>query len=131
MSKYNYDSYDENDENDQEEKIENLSKYIVNLYEANVKTNTLEGIRNEIIYYIDEYDIHRKISEYHEELYQIYSATIKEYMEYECPGEILNTGLNMAINISSLHEKFIQWAYENTEIGLELDYIERIYYSLL
>jgi hypothetical protein len=127
MNKNYYDSYDENDENDTEEIIENVSKYIIDLYEKHEKLRTLETVKTELICQIEEYDIHRKINDYHEELYQIYCSTIKEYMELECPLEILNLGLTR----DSLQEKFIQWAYENTETGLELDYIERIYYSLL
>jgi hypothetical protein len=119
-----YDTSD--DDNYVEEKIiENISEYIINLYEQNKKTDTIENVCSELISLIEQYDIYRQISEYNEELYEIYENIIKEYMYIECPVEILDA------NNYNLPQKFIQWAYENTQKGLKLDYIERIYHSLI
>jgi len=118
--------YSSDDNNyDEENVIHNISDYIIKLYEKNKKTDTIENVYSELISLIEEYDIYREISEYNSELYEIYENSIKEYMYIECPVEILDA------NNYNLPQKFIQWAYENTQKGLKLDYIERIYHSLI
>ena len=120
-----YNSSDDDDNYVEEKIIENISDYIINLYEKNKKTDTIENVCSELISLIEQYDIYRQISEYNEELYEIYENVIKEYMYIECPLEILDA------NNYNLPQKFIQWAYDNTKKGLKLDYIERIYHSLI
>ena len=118
--------YSSDDNNyDEENVIHNISDCIIKLYEKNKKTDTIENVYSELISLIEEYDIYREISEYNAELYEIYENSIKEYMYIECPIEILDA------NNYNLPQKFIQWAYENTQKGLKLDYIERIYHSLI
>jgi hypothetical protein len=113
-----YDSHDDNENENEEILIKNIPYHIINLYETNI--NTIENVCNELKSLIEEYDIYRKISDYHEELYQIYENVVLEYMDIECPVEILDA------NNYNLLQKFIEWAYKNTERGNQLDYLERI-----
>ena len=120
------DNYDSNDDNEFEEVIiKNIPSYIINLYETNIDKNTIENVYNELKSLIEEFDVYRKISDYEEELYQIYENVITEYMNNESPLEILDA------NYYNLPQKFIEWAYINTEKGIQLDYIEKIYHSLI
>ena len=118
------DSYDSSDERENSILIENLPKYIIKFYEEHLNKNNLLNIQQDLILLIENYDIHRQINEYNDELTEIYDNVVKEYLHYECPLEILDQDRNY------LGTKFVEWAYYNTEKGLELDYIENIYYSI-
>lgn len=117
------DSYDSSDEMQNNLiVINNLPKYIINLYESN--KNTLLNVAEDLVTLIEDYDIHRQINDYRDELIEIYNEVVKDYLQYECPLGILDQDRNFLIN------NFVEWAYENTNRGLELDYIEKIYYSV-
>jgi hypothetical protein len=119
------DSYDSSDEMQNNLiVIQNLPKYIINLYESNLNKNTLLNVQEDLLTLIEDYDIHRQINDYRDELIEIYNEVVKDYLKYECPLGILDQDRNFLIN------NFVEWAYENTNRGLELDYIEKIYYSV-
>lgn len=119
------DSYDSSDEMQNNLiVIKNLPKYIINLYESNLNKNTLLNVAEDLVTLIEDYDIHRQINDYRDELIEIYNEVVKDYLKYECPLGILDQDRNFLIN------NFVEWAYENTDRGLELDYIEKIYYSV-
>ena len=116
------DSYDSSDENENNLiVIKNLPKYIIELYELNLNKNTLLNVAENLVTLIEDYDIHRQINDYRDELIEIYNEVIKDYLKYECPLNILDQDRNFLIT------NFVEWAYENTDRGLELDYIEKIY----
>ena len=118
------DSYDSSDEKNNEIIIKNLPKYIIDLYELNLNKNTLLNVQEDLITLIEDYDIHRQINDYYSELTEIYDNVVKEYLKYECPLEILDKDRNFLVT------NFIEWAYNNTDRGLELEYIEQIYNSI-
>ena len=119
------DSYDSSDEIENNLMvIKNLPKYIIQLYELNLNKNTLLNVAEDLVTLIEDYDIHRQINDYHNELIEIYNEVVKDYLKYECPLGILDQDRNF------LSTNFVEWAYENTDRGLELDYIEKIYNSV-
>jgi hypothetical protein len=119
------DSYDSSDEIENNLiVVKNLPKYIINLYESNLNKNTLANVQEDLITLIEDYDIHRQINEYYDELTEIYDDVVKDYLKYECPLEILDKDRNFLVT------DFIEWAYTNTDRGLELEYIEKIYNSI-
>jgi hypothetical protein len=116
------DSYDSSDENENNLiVIKNLPKYIIELYESNLNKNTLINVAENLVTLIEDYDIYRQINDYRDELIEIYNEVVKDYLKYECPLNILDQDRNFLIT------NFVEWAYENTDRGLELDYIEKIY----
>jgi hypothetical protein len=124
-NKYENEYDNDNDNNDDNLllNIENIPKYIINLYESN--KNKINIIKNYLINIIEEYDIDRQITEYKEKLNNIYIDVFEPFFEYDCPLEIFD------INRNNLSFNFIEWLYDNSEFGNDLTYIENIYNILL
>ena len=111
-NEYEYD----NDDN-QEELI--TPDLIINLYEKN--KDDITHIKYTLRNYIEYYDIQYKIDEFKKIIYEMYIDIIEEFIEIDCPLEFFNK------NDRLLHIKFIDWVYDNTDKGIELEYISNIY----
>ena len=61
---------------------------------------------------------------FQDELMCIYKDVIDGYLYTQAPGEVFNA------NSYNLMQEFIIWALENTDKGIELQYLDRIYMSI-
>ena len=99
---------------------QDIESYII---EVN-KNKKTDHVKQELIDIIEDYDIERKISDYKELLYNIYIDVIETFVKEEVPFDILNKDNRL------LHCNFIDWAYEVSKRGIELENIKKIYDSL-
>jgi hypothetical protein len=74
---------------------------------------------------LDIYDINMHMIKFEEQINHMYDMTIDEYLYRDCPEKILNKNRN------GLRQRYIQWMYENTQKGNELDYLYKMYNSLI
>lgn len=122
---YEYDyEYDyDNDDDCENEDIKDVAQYIISNYELN--KNNIDKIRSHLINIIKNYNIERRVDDYREQLMDIYLTTVHDFLEYDCPLDIFDN------NRYCLSNNFINWAYNNTEYGIELEYINKIYNKLI
>jgi len=105
--------------------IKDIPKEVTRLYEnANTKEK-LNNIKYHLIDLMDAYKLSLKTVEFEDEIYDMYENVIKEYIYWQAPGEILDG------NSYNLPQKFLEWAYNNTEKGIELNYLNDIYTELI
>jgi hypothetical protein len=119
------DDYTSDDDKGEEILIDNIPKEVISIYENAINKNTIGSVRDTIIYLLHQYDILRKVSDFENEMAEIYEDTVKHYMYWQAPLEVFDT------NNYNLQQKFVQWAYSSTERGIELEYLEQIYFSLI
>ena len=112
--------YDYENTSDEETNEIITAELIINLYEK----NDLKNIKIKLQKYIEEYDIDMHIDEFKNKLYIMYEEVIEEFIKIDCPLEFLNK------NSHNLHIRFIDWVYENTKLGKQLEYIKNIYDSI-
>lgn len=117
-----YYSSDEDDE--MEIPIDLIPREVERLYESACNRGTLDVMKNQILSLLNIYKIDIKITDYQNELMDIYEDVIQNYLDYQCPEKVLDA------NSHDLKQKFIQWALTNTEKGIELDYLDSIYIQL-
>jgi hypothetical protein len=105
--------------------IKDIPKEVTRLYEnANTKEKLI-NIKYHLIDLMDAYKLSLKTVEFEDEIYDMYENVIKEYIYWQAPGEILDG------NSYNLPQKFLEWAYNNTEKGIELNYLNDIYTELI
>jgi hypothetical protein len=109
--------YDEDAE--QEKNIIYNELDIIKYYESNL--NNLQGIKSEILNMIEIFNVELKIIDFRDKIYNIYLDVVKSHLDINCPLDILNT------DDRYLSAKFVNFVFFNTEYGINLDYIERIY----
>ncbi len=115
------DYYSSDDEVEQEILIRDIPKEVQRLYENADTEEKLNNIKYHLINLMDLYDLSLKTVNFENEMFEIYENVIKEYIYWQAPCEILDA------NDYDLPQKFLQWAYENTEKGIELEYLNSIY----
>lgn len=115
------DDYTSDDDNEQEYLVREIPKEVTRLYEKADTIEKLNNIKYHLINLMDAYNLSLKTSEFEDEIFDMYENVIKEYIYWEAPGEILNG------NSYNLPQKFLEWAYANTEKGIELEYLNSIY----
>ncbi len=115
------DYYTSDDDGEQEIQIKNIPAEVSRLYENADTPDKLNNIKYHLIDLMDAYSLSIKTVNFENEMFDMYENVIKEYIYWEAPGEILDA------NSYNLPQKFVQWAYENTEKGIELDYLNSIY----
>jgi hypothetical protein len=118
MEGYNYENENENENYDETNEII-TAEFIIDLYEK----NDLKNIKIKLQKYIEEYDIELHIDEFKSILYTMYNDVIEEFIKIDCPLEFLNK------DSYNLNTRFIDWVYENTKLGKQLEYIKNIYDS--
>ena len=119
------DNYYSDEEVEQKILIKDIPKEVERLYEKADTEEKLNSIKYHLIDLLDEYNLSLKTVDFEEEIYNMYENVIKEYIYYQAPGEILNG------NSYNLSQKFLEWAYTNTEKGIELNYLNDIYFELI
>ena len=112
-------SYDNENLSDEENYEIITAELIIDFYEK----NNLKNIRIKLQKYIEEYDINMRIDEFKNKLYTMYNDVIEEFIKIDCPLEFLNK------DSYNLNIRFIDWVYENTKLGKQLEYIKNIYDS--
>ena len=115
------DYYSSDDEVEQEILGRDIPKEVERLYENADTEEKLNNIKYHLINLMDLYDLSLKTVDFENEMFEIYENVIKEYIYWQAPCEILDA------NDYDLPQKFLQWAYENTEKGIELEYLNSIY----
>ena len=119
------DHYTSEDEHyDRDILIKDIPNEVIRLYENGIKNNKLNLLQSEIVSLLNLYDINRKISDFENQMICIYENIIANYLYRESPGEILDA------NSYNLPQKFLEWVYSNTDKGIQLEYLEKIYISL-
>ena len=105
--------------------IDDIPNEVINMYEEGIEKECLELYAKRIVYLLEMYDIDMQMLKFEEHIDYMYEDTINEYLYRECPEKIFDK------NRYGLKHKFIQWSYKNTERGNELDYLYKIYNSLI
>jgi len=119
------DNYCSDEENDPKILIKDIPKEVARLYEKANTEEKLNNIKFHLIDLMDGYSLSLKTVDFEEEIYNMYENVIKEYIHWQAPGEILDA------NSYNLSQKFLEWAYSNTEKGIELNYLNDIYFELI
>jgi hypothetical protein len=118
------DYYSSDEDCEQQILVENIPKEVTRLYEKADTEEKLNNIKHHLIDLLDAYKLSLRIVEFEDEMYGIYENVIREYIYWQAPGEILDG------NDYNLPQKFLEWAYKNTEKGSELEYLDSIYMQL-
>jgi hypothetical protein len=118
------DYYSSDDETYEEISHDKIPGEVTRIYEDALKKNTVVSVRQNIIYLLNQYDVHRKMTDFENEMMEIYENVIGHYIHWEAPLEVFDA------NKYDLPQKFIQWAYSSTDRGIELEYLENIFYTL-
>lgn len=117
--------YYSSDDDEQEILVKNIPKEVFRLYENADTEDKLLHVKYYIIDLLDSYNLSLKTVEFEDGMLEMYENVIKEYMYWQSPVEILDG------NDYDLPQKFLEWAYKNTDQGIELDYMNSIYMELI
>jgi len=119
------DNYSSDEEVEQEILIKDIPKEVSKIYDKADTEEKLKNVKNHLIYLMNEYNLSLKTIDFQDEIFDMYENVIKEYIYWQAPGEILDG------NSYNLPQKFLEWAYNNTEKGIELSYLNDIYSELI
>jgi hypothetical protein len=119
------DNYSSDDDTYEEISDNKIPEEVIRKYKDALKKNTLSNVRQNIIYLLNQYDIERKLTNFENEMFEIYENVIEHYIYYQSPLEVFDA------NKYNLGQQFIQWAYSSTDRGIELKYLENIYFTLV
>ena len=109
---------------DDEIAIDDIPAEVERIYENACNRGTLHDVKIHLTSLLNIYDINRKMIKFQDELMCIYKDVIDGYLYTQAPGEVFNA------NSYNLMQEFIIWALENTDKGIELQYLDRIYMSI-
>jgi hypothetical protein len=119
------DYYSSDEEDDNVILVKDIPKEVLRIYEKADTEEKLKNVRNHLIDLMNVYNLSIKTIDFEEEIYYMYEDIIKEYIYWQAPGEILDG------NFYNLPQKFLEWAYNNTDKGIELSYLNDIYIELI
>jgi hypothetical protein len=123
MDSDNYYSSDEEVEN--VILIKDIPKEVLRIYEKADSEEKLKSVSNHLIDLMNTYNLSIKTIDFEDEIYNMYEDVIKEYIYWQAPEKILDA------NSYNLPQKFLEWAYNNTDKGIELSYLNDIYIELI
>lgn len=111
-----------NDTYDDEEELEPLQiKTESDILKYYTDANSNEELQ--LVYdAIEDFNIEKKILEYNDVIYQLYKDVVEPWISKECPTHIFDTGLH-----NSQMTRFMQYVYNNTYKGKELNIVQNIY----
>jgi hypothetical protein len=118
------DYYSSDDETYEEISYYKIPGEVTRIYEDALKRNTVVSVRQNIIYLLNQYDVHRKMTDFENEMMEIYENVIGHYIHWQAPLEVFDA------NKYDLPQQFIQWAYSSTDRGIQLEYLEKIFDTL-
>jgi len=118
------DYYSSDDETYETINIDKIPDEVIRIYEDALNKNTVVSVRDNILYLLNQYDVHRKMTDFENEMMEIYENVVGNYIYWEAPLEVFDA------NKYDLPQQFIQWAYTSTDRGIQLEYLEKIFYTL-
>ncbi len=121
----NSDYCSSDEENESEILAKDIPKEVLRIYDKANTEEKLKNVKTHLINLMDEYNLSLKIVDFEDEIFDMYEDVIKEYIYCQAPGEIFDK------NSYNLPQKFLEWVYNNTEKGVELNYLNDIYSELI